>query len=217
MRKTFTYLLFISLASLLTTGCKKGDITIVPQPFSVQSDDLPEEIVVSHGDQPGEKLILAPQLSWKNAPQNTAQFIVIMDDNNATKPHIWWLASISSTLTGLVQQKLQKSILPDIIPLLLPISKPLMPWIFPDANQGGLITIMPYCEPNRWNKADACTLEIFALKSVMSDGNFKKLKSQSYSMEMSREQFISFCKSLSIEILGSAKKSYRIRHLNQSN
>lgn len=214
MRKNFTYLLFISLVGLSIWGCKKGDITIIPQPFSVQSDDLPEEIVVSHGDQPSQKLILAPQLSWKNAPQNTAQFIVIMDDNNPAQPHVWWLASISSTLTGLVQQKLQKSILPDIIPMVLPLSKPLMPWLFPDSNQGGLITIMPYSEPNRWNKANACTLEIFALKSVMSDTDFKKLKSESYSLEMNRERFISFCKSLSIEILSSAKRTYRIRHLS---
>ncbi len=93
------------------------------------------------------------------------------------------------------------------------LTKPPMPILFPNPNEGGLTTIIPFCGPNRWSTATSCTLEIFTLKSIMSDTDFSTLQSDAYPTNMNRAKFTAFCKSLSIDILDSAKVSYRIKHI----
>ncbi len=86
--KTNPQFLFCTiLVYSLIIGCQKGNIEA--SVFKVQSDTFKDEIVIPAGDKPVEDMISSPQLSWENAPLNTAHFIIIMDDNNPAKPHAW--------------------------------------------------------------------------------------------------------------------------------
>jgi hypothetical protein len=214
MKNHAKLLFYMLLVYLFTTGCKKGEFHIGPRVFRVQSDTFKDVLTISSGDKPADELIASPQLSWKGAPLGTAHFIIIMDDNNPQKPHIWWTASVSNTLSSLIKVNTKQSILPDLIPMVLPLSKPFIPIFFPDPNQGALTNIMPYSDGNRWNTASSCTLEIFALQSTFSHADYAKFKSRCYMMEMTRSAFREFCKSVSVDILDSAKITYAVKHLD---
>mgnify|MGYP006987668498 FL=1 len=97
--------------------------------------------------------------------------------------------------------------------MVIPFTKPLIPFFFPDPNQGALTNIMHYFEGNIWNTSTFCTLELFALGSLFQDADFSEFKSQCYSMKMTREKFRTFCKNVSVDILDSAKITYAVKHL----
>ncbi len=188
MKNNFKFLLYVSFIYLVGTGCKENDIT--PQEASLNKFTV-ESSTLNH-DPYGIGFVgslSSPQLSFKDIPKGTKQFITVLEDN---ANFLYWSAAISSTVTDL--EIVHSGTAPQYHHLDV------------------MTTIRHYRTPRMINGATTCTLSIFALNAPLTEDEWAKIKRPE--QQISREEFI---KMLSItnnnRILGLAKAEYPIQVL----